>query len=324
MTSRVPPYPMLLKPALKVKVWGGRRLETLLGKALPTSEPYGESWEMHDSAVIANGELAGKTVGEALAEYGMALVGEGNDPAEGMPLLAKFLDAHDWLSVQVHPNDEQAHEMEGEPRGKTEAWLILSAEPGAQLVAGVKRGTTREQIADAIRQGHVQDHLFYAEVKAGDVLFNHAGGVHALGPGIVIYEIQQSSDTTYRLFDWNRLDLNGQPRTLHIEKGVHVIDFDEPPNIKHAADDDDSPVRELVRCEYFVTLEHHLKPGPLETTVQTRGKFQILTALDTAVHVEAAGTEIVLEHGQTALIPAALTAFTMRADAPARVIRAFQ
>src|SRR5262245_4247873 len=133
-------YPLLMQPALHTKPWGGRRLETVLHKSLPTDEPYGESWELHDTATIANGSLAGRTLGDVLPEYGNDLVGSDNNPSVGFPLLAKFLDAAEWLSIQVHPNDEQASELESEPRGKSEAWYILAADAGAQLIMGVQSG----------------------------------------------------------------------------------------------------------------------------------------------------------------------------------------
>ncbi len=189
-------YPLLLNPALHTRVWGGRQLETVFHKPLPTAEPYGEAWEMHDTATIVNGPLAGRTVADVLREYGHALVGPDHDPALGMPLLAKFLDSADWLSIQVHPNDEQARLLDGEARGKTEAWYVLAAEPGARLVMGVRPGTSRAEMAEAIRTNSLERLVMYADVSVGDVLFVQAGMVHALGPGLLIYEIQQSSDLT--------------------------------------------------------------------------------------------------------------------------------
>ena len=145
---------------------------------------------------------AARSLGDLAADYGADLLGMGNDPAAGLPLLAKLIDASAWLSIQVHPNDEQARALEKEPRGKTEAWVILHAEPGAKLVIGLERGTTRERMAEAIGRGQLEALLAYAEVKSGDVLYIPANTIHALGPGILIYEIQQSSDVTYRLYDW--------------------------------------------------------------------------------------------------------------------------
>ena len=314
-----PLYPLLLDPALHVKVWGGRRLETVLNKSLPTDEPYGESWEMHDTATVANGDLAGRSLGDLLPVYRAALVGEGNDPALGFPLLAKFLDATDWLSVQVHPNDAQAQQFEGEPRGKTEAWYILAGEPDSRLVIGVQPGTTREVMAQAIRDSSLERLLVYAPVGVGDVLSIPAGTVHALGPGLLIYEIQQSSDITYRLYDWGRMDLNGQPRTLHVDKGVAVSNLERLPEIKHTAGDRRDAV-DIVTSPYFSTLLHALDEG--EFTFDTHGRFHILTAIDGGVTIAAGGHQVALDMGRTALIPAALGAYQLRGKG--KVLRSFQ
>jgi mannose-6-phosphate isomerase len=316
-------YPFLLNPALHVKVWGGRKLETIMGKQLPTDEPYGESWEMHDTATVANGALAGRSLGDLLKEYGHDLVGAKNNPAEGFPLLAKILDPSDWLSVQVHPNDEQARELEGDPRGKTEAWYVLYAEPGAKLVKAVKAGTTREAMAQAIRDNKLEDLLVYAEVEVGDVLLNNAGGIHALGPGIVIYEIQQSSDVTYRLYDWGRMDLNGKPRTLHIDKGVKVANLDVIPPITHTAGNT-LPVVDVVQCPYFVTLLHQLNPrNGTRITLDTHGEqFHILTCVDGNGTVSAGNTNVDFKLGQTVLIPANQGEYVL--SGTTRVLRSFQ
>jgi mannose-6-phosphate isomerase len=316
-------YPLLLNPALHVKVWGGRRLETLLHKSLPTAEPYGESWEMHDTATVANGALAGRTLGDLLGMYGHDLVGADNDPSDGFPLLAKFLDPSDWLSVQVHPNDEQARELENDPRGKTEAWYVLFAEPGSKLVMAVKPGTSRQMMAEAILNNTLQDILVYAEVSAGDVLLNNAGGVHALGPGIVIYEIQQSSDVTYRLYDWGRVDLDGKPRTLHIEKGVQVSNLDSLPEIKHTADNT-LPVVDVVNCPYFITLLHQLNPrNGTRISLDTTGRrFHILTCIEGDAIIAAGDVSVELGMGQTALIPASIGLYTV--SGTARILRSNQ
>jgi len=319
----MPLYPMLIKPALHVKVWGGRRLNTVLNIPLPTDEPYGESWEFHDTATVANGEFAGRTLGDLLKEFGHDLVGADNDPAEGFPLLAKFLDASDWLSVQVHPNDEQARELEGDPRGKTEAWYVLASTPGAKLVKAIKPGTSREAMAQAIRDNKLEDLLVYAEVVPGDVLLNNAGGVHALGPGIMIYEIQQSSDVTYRLYDWGRMDLDGKPRTLHIDKGVKVSNLEVVPEITHTAGNN-MPVVEIVQSPYFITLLHQLSArNGTHITLDTHGnRFHILTCIEGAAVAAAGDSSVELKMGQTALIPAALGVYTL--SGTARILRSFQ
>lgn len=306
-----PLYPLLLEPSLHTKVWGGRKLETVLHKTLPTADPYGESWELHDSATVANGELAGRTLGDVLAAYGTKLIGAHNDPAQGFPLLGKFLDASDWLSIQVHPNDAQAAELEGQPRGKTEAWIFLEAEPGAKLVIGVQPGTTRETMAQAIRKGVLENHIAYATVARGDVLFLEANTVHALGPGLLIYEIQQSSNTTYRLYDWNRMGLDGKPRALHIDKGVQVSNMDFLPEITHPWDESAAQAT-LVKSPYFQTDLHRLTDTTPEVTVPTAGRFQALTCVGGAVTVTCADTRIELTTGRTGLIPASLPTFTLR------------
>lgn len=312
-------YPLLLDPALHVKVWGGRKLETLMHKTLPTDEPYGESWEMHDTARIANGALAGQTVAEVLGAYGHDLVGVRNDPAEGMPLLAKILDANDWLSIQVHPNDEQAKRLENDPRGKTEAWYVIAAEPGAKLVIGVQPGTTKAQMSAAIRDNTLEDLVVYAEVKPGDLLFVAANTVHALGPGILIYEIQQSSDITYRLYDWGRMDLNGKPRTLHIDKGVEVSRLDSLPTIQHLGEDT-SPEVVIVESPYFHTRLHRLNGHTIN--LNTDGVFHILTCIEGEATVAAHGDEVPLTTGRSILIPAALDAYTL--GGRGQVLRSFQ
>ena len=297
-------YPLKLQPALHVKVWGGRRLSEQLSKALPTREPYGESWELHDTARVLNGSLSGRTLEELTRQFGAELLGEGNDPADGFPLLAKFIDANDWLSIQVHPNDEQAQWLEGEPRGKTEAWVVLWADHGAQLVAGLRPGAEREQMAEAIRQNRLEELLVFAEVKAGDVLYLPANTVHALGPGILVYEIQQSSDITYRLYDWGRLGLDGRPRELHIEKGVQVSNLSALAQVQR-------PLGDLViDGDYFRTWRHELKNGRL--TFSSEGRFQALTCISGSILVRADGHEpIVLAHGETGLIPACLRAVSL-------------
>ena len=305
MHTRLLLYPLLLTPTLHTRVWGGRKLATIFDKPLPTSEPYGESWELHDSATVANGSLTGWTVGALLKEYGAALVGEGNDALLGFPLLVKFLDAQDWLSVQVHPDDLQAARLEGEPRGKTEAWVILQHDPGAQIVIGVQPGTTREAMAQAIRDNTLESLLIATEAHTGDVLYLRANTIHALGPGLMIYEIQQSSDVTYRLYDWGRMGLDGKPRALHIDKGVQVSNVDSVPQITHPGSDD-APVTFMVQGEFFSTVRYRvdeaLRPAP---ELDTRNKrFHALTCTRGNAGVDWNGHLLDFVSGQTILVPA--------------------
>ena len=302
-------YPLKLQSALHVKVWGGRRLASRLGKPLPTAQPYGESWELHDTCLVANGAYRGISLGELTLQFGADLIGAGNDPAAGVPLLAKFIDAGAWLSIQVHPDDAQAKALEGEPRGKTEAWVVLDAEPGARLVIGLQTGTTTQQMAKAIKSNRLEELLVYADVKPGDVLYIPANTVHALGPGILVYEIQQSSDTTYRLYDWGRLGLDGQPREVHIDKGIQVANLDSLPRVQRPTDD------LLVDGEYFGAWRHSLEGSALE--LSSPGRFQALTCIEGELRIDApdaAGSDddaIVLGKGQTGLIPACIASFSI-------------
>jgi mannose-6-phosphate isomerase len=314
-------YPLALEPVLHTRVWGGRALETTLGKRLPTAEPYGESWEMHDSASIRNGPLAGHTVRQALDVLGQRLCGTAYPPAEGMPLLLKFLSGEAWLSVQVHPNDEQAQRLEGQPRGKTEAWVVLAARPGSKLVIGVQPGHSLESLRAAAADDEAMRRLLVmAPVQAGDVLFVSAGTIHALGPGILIYEIQQSSDTTYRLYDWGRLGLDGQPRALHVDKALAVAQLAQLPHITHIAGHD--AAAPVVRSRFFSTTLHRLGGEyPASVSGETNDRFQILSPIRGAITVEGGGERVLLAQGETALLPAALGAYHLSADGPAEVLR---
>ncbi len=345
----MPLYPLLLEPALHTRVWGGRRLETVMGKKLPTDEPYGESWELHDTSKVTNGEYAGRTLGDLLKEFGDKLIGTESDPTQGIPLLVKILDAADWLSIQVHPNDEQAAKLEGEPRGKTEAWVVLAAEPVGdkppRLVLGIKRGTTREELAQAIRDNTLENLVIYGDVETGDVLYVAAGTIHALGPGLLIYEIQQSSDTTYRLYDWARTGLDGKPRELHIDKGVQVANLETLPEIDHQRET--KPLMDLVRGKYFTTLMFNLTDQrPLQYFMHKeapRRFFHALTCIEGTFTVEAMliaasgpvtdsrkflgprTPAITVEKGQTVMIPAVFDMYRLTARTPnARALCSYQ
>jgi mannose-6-phosphate isomerase len=316
-------YPLLLDPTLHVKVWGGRQLAQVLGKKLPTGEPYGESWEIYDTSVVSNGPLAGRTLGAVLSEYGPALVGSGNDKSKGFPLLVKFLDAADWLSVQVHPDDAQANALENEPRGKTEAWYVLAAAPGAQLVIGVKPGTNRDRMVQAIRETRLEELLVYADIAAGDALYMPAGTIHAIGPGALIYEIQQASDLTYRLYDWGRMGLDGQPRPLHLEKGVQVSNVNSLPQVTRPGDNPEMEVT-VVAGEFFTTVLHRINSDATGVIALDTGsdRFHALTCIDGLVEVVAGEVSVTLQLGRSAVVPASTGAYTLRGAG--RVLRSWQ
>jgi mannose-6-phosphate isomerase len=221
--------PLVFQPIFKPRVWGGRMLETLYGKPLPPDEPIGESWEITDRpegvSEVAAGPLAGRTLRELMEQHRAGLLGEAADCGGRFPLLVKLLDARQMLSLQVHPPARRAAELGGEP--KTEMWYVAHAEPDAELMAGVRPGVTRERFAQMLRDGTAAEAVPRLRVQVGDALFLPSGRLHALGAGLVVFEIQQNSDTTYRVFDWNRVGTDGRPRELHIEPALASIDFSD-------------------------------------------------------------------------------------------------
>ena len=222
-------YPLLFQPLFQERIWGGRSLEQLYRKALPPRIPVGESWEISDrpeaQSIIQNGPLAGKSLQWLMQNHSRELLGEARPLAGRFPLLVKILDAREKLSLQVHPPAAQAPALGGEP--KTEMWFITHAEPGAELYAGLRRGATRSEFEARLAQGSVEACFHRIPVRAGDAMFLPSGRVHAIGAGLVIFEIQQNSDTTYRVFDWNRRDSEGKSRALHVPESLACIDFSD-------------------------------------------------------------------------------------------------
>jgi len=271
-------------PFYQERVWGGRLLETLFGRSLPhPTLPFGESWEMVDRAeansVVAAGPLAGQTLQELWSKHRVEIFGEAlaQHPSERFPLLMKILDARDDLSIQVHPPATVAAALKGEP--KTEMWFIAHAEPGAKIYVGLKHGVTRESFEQALQTGCVAEQVHVLTPKTGDCLFIPSGRIHAIGAGLLIYEIQQNSDTTYRVFDWNRLGLDGQPRQLHVAESLASIDFEDfEPNVQAAISD--AP---LVSCPFFEVFLRSInstdlpvgKVGESLTLAVTRGQLSL-------------------------------------------------
>jgi mannose-6-phosphate isomerase len=217
------------RPLYQTRVWGGRRLQTVLGRALPDDRPFGESWELvdreHEQSVVAHGPHAGRTLHDLWTTERVAVFGErhARSTAERFPLLIKILDCVDDLSIQVHPPAALAPVLGGEP--KTEMWYVAHADPGARIYAGLRRGVTRADFERALGDGTVAATVHAIEARTGSSLFVPSGRLHALGAGLLIYEIQQNSDTTYRVFDWNRVGLDGRPRDLHVAQSLACIDF---------------------------------------------------------------------------------------------------
>jgi mannose-6-phosphate isomerase len=317
-------YPLTFRPIFKERVWGGRELERLYHKPLPPGVPIGESWEISDrpgdASVITNGTLAGKDLRWLMENHAADLLGKAKPPSGRFPLLIKILDAQDKLSLQVHPPPVKAAELGGEP--KTELWYVAEAAPGAELYVGLKRGVTRAKFEQRIKAGTVAECFHRVSVRPGDAMFLPSGRVHALGAGLVIFEIQQNSDTTYRVFDWNRLGLDGKPRELHIPQSLASIDFSdyEPALLPRAlAQSGAQKIRPLVRDPLFAVEAQELGAGASASL--RPNKMQIVALLAGRMQASDGAGTLALAAGQFCLIPASLAQVTLRAETPATFLR---
>jgi mannose-6-phosphate isomerase len=304
------------QPIFRRYLWGGRRLGTVLGKPIGPEDDYAESWELvdhgADQSVVRFGPLAGTTLGELVQKHGAdlfgnSLFGEGGASPRSFPLLMKLLDCNRTLSVQVHPNDEQAAKLMPPDLGKTEAWVVLAAEPGSKIYAGLKPGVTRDDLAAALAAGRCETMLHEFEPRVGDCVFIPAGTIHALGAGLLIAEIQQASDTTFRLFDWNRVDAQGQPRPLHIEQSLATIDYVRGPvgaQTPQPIGEANSALRRerLVECDKFV-LDRVTFEAP--TTIGGDGRFHVLCLAEGSARAANDPADQPLARGDVALAPAA-------------------
>jgi mannose-6-phosphate isomerase len=305
----------LLEPQYRERVWGGRRLKA-------AEPPVGEAWVAFGESRVLNGEGAGRTVAELAAEYGEQFLGRYVFEAYGtrFPLLVKLLDCADWLSVQVHPNDEQAARLVGPGEfGKSEAWHFIEAEPGATIYAGVKQGTGKEELEGAIRQGRVLEVAQSHEVKAGETVYIPAGTLHALGPGLLLYEVQQSSDTTYRVYDWDRPASAG--RRLHVEESVAVTDPGKSVAVRPAPNLSGTEFDTALSCPYFELEVIRLGEGAFEG--DTRGEtFHVLTATEGSAELSRGEEAVRLGRFETALVAGGAGAYRLRADeGGARLLR---
>ncbi len=298
-------YPLEFEPLLKQTIWGGRRLETKLNKKLGSAEDYAESWEIVDhgvdQSVVCNGELAGQTLKQLITADKTFIFGVNQQPTD-FPLLLKYLDCNRVLSVQVHPDDSYALRMVPPDLGKTEAWYIVESEPESLVYAGLKSGVTKRDLVEALENGEAEKVLHAFHPDAGDVIYIPAGTVHALGAGLLVAEIQQSSDTTFRLYDWNRVDGEGNSRELHIQKSLEVTDFNRGPIIPRSAKKDFSDWQQMVRCDKFVL--NLLTAG--EEQVGGDDRFHLLSVPKGAATLRYDGQEHHLPTGQSVLLPAAM------------------
>ena len=309
-------YPLFFEPVYKNIIWGGRNLETVFNRTLPPGA-IAESWDVcchkNGMSIVSNGPLKGKKLDELMKLYQLELLGKKCIGMDRFPVLVKIIDANDKLSVQVHPGDAYALKDCGD-LGKTEMWYIIDAKPDSRLVYGTLPGVSKEEFSASIADGTMQSKLRYLNVVKGDVIFIPFGTVHAIMEGLLIAEIQQNSDTTYRVFDWNRTDANGNPREIHVDKALDVINFDFDGKIN-------TPIgvpragfleEKLISCEYFkvdkITVES------IYEDKTDNNSFYIYTALEGAGYLVHNDNTYNIPKGASFIIPATLGEFEIKGN----------
>lgn len=316
-------YPLKFKPRFVEKMWGGRKIETVLGKGLPPDKPIGESWELYDfppgvidesvdwvSSEIANGPFAGRTLHWLMGEFGKDLLGnvQACGPHNQFPILIKFLDAREDLSVQVHPDCDYAN-RHPDACLKNEAWYVLQSDPGARILKGVRRGTTRDDFWRAVKTGTVEQHLNMVRVKPGAAYYLPSGTVHALGAGTLVAEVQTPSDTTFRVYDFNRTDPStGRPRMLHLEQALECIDFSgrEPNQPRSHVAGLFTTVSRLVTAEQFKMEKVRMTEGVEEPVPYDQPVVWIVLEGQAEVRVGGGKEPTRFGPGETVLLPAAM------------------
>ncbi len=312
--------PLVFDEVLEARPWGGRALARRAGKRLPPGVPVGESWEISDRNVVRSGPLAGRTLGDLVRTHSAQLLGRRR--AEAFPLLVKLIDAQEWLSVQVHPDDTLARRLALGPWGKTEAWYILSAASGAEMISGVRPGGAA-RLGELARSGEIAGYLRRARPRTGDAWYCPAGAVHALGPGLLVLEVQQNSDLTFRLYDWGRKGLDGRPRALHVEESLRAAG-DGSRTVSRctgrALRGLGFPARRRVACEKFVMDEWRIA-RPVR---RHKGRaFEILHVVEGAgVLRDGLWPEARLRRGTTVLMPAGVAEYEVLPSRGLRIIRA--
>lgn len=304
-------YPLFFEPVYKNIIWGGRKFETYFKRTIPDGN-VAESWEIcchqNGMSIIKNGPLQGKTLDEVIKLYKKEILGEKYDK---FPLLIKLIDANDKLSIQVHPHDEYSKRVENQ-LGKTEMWYVIDAKEGAKLVYGLKKGTTRESLKKTIEENTIEELLNFVSVEKGDIIFIPSGTVHAILDGLLLAEIQQNSDITYRLYDWNRVDKDGKKRELHIDKALDVIDYDFEGKVlkPEFKEHNGYKMAQAVSCKYFnvdiIKVEKEFKDKPTDS-------FIIFTAVEGEGNLTY-GEEYEIKVGNSFLIPASLNEFKIKGN----------
>ena len=316
-------YPLKLEPKLSQKLWGGGGLADFLQLEDKGDEPLGEVWLVYAENRVTNGDLTNKTLAEVAKTHGADLLGSLSVERYGtqFPLLAKFIGADKPLSIQVHPDDAyaKAHEAGSGHLGKTEAWVILEAEPDATIIWGFKDDMTTEEVRRAIEEERLEPHLNVVPISAGDVIYNPAGTLHAIGAGTLLFEIQQSSDLTYRLYDYGRRDASGSARELHVDKALDVLDLTAGERAKVASEPLSENKVQLLRAEHFAAERWQVSGEQQEAVRET--SLEILTAVEGEVTLRAGAEEVSLDKGETVVLPASLGRYALSGEGV--VVRCF-
>ena len=309
-------YPLKFQPILKNKIWGGQKLQQLLNKPT-TATDAGESWEISDvegdTSLVANGPLKGTSLKSLMETYTSDLMGAKNFSEFGtkFPLLIKFIDAKEDLSVQLHPNDQLAKERHNS-FGKTEMWYVLQANPDSNLIVGFNQDMTQELYVKHLEDKTLQSILNFDAVKAGDTYFIEVGRIHAIGAGVLLAEIQQTSDITYRVYDWDRVDADGNERELHNDIALEAFDFDMPENYRVQYSQELNVSTELVSCPYFTT--NVLEVTETISKNNTHDSFMIYMCVEGNASLEVDGALTEISIGETVLIPASIETFSISSN----------
>ncbi len=320
-------YPLKFKPIFKDKIWGGRKIKEVLGMDYGPLPNCGEVWLLSglwdEQSEVANGDFEGDEINDLVETFMGDLMGEAvfDKYGEQFPLLLKIIDANDWLSVQVHPDDELA-EKRGIGNGKTEMWYVMHADKDAELVMGFNREMTRMDYVKVMKNNTLREVLNYEKVEAGDVFFIPAGRVHALGPDIMVAEIQQTSDTTYRIYDWDRINEAGMSRKLHIPQSVEAIDFNIPDQYKIEVPDVMNKTVPIVDCQYFVTNLLQLQ-GEMEKDYSNLDSFVILLCTEGIFSLVWENGAVFVKQGECVLIPNTIKKVSIRAERYCKLLEVY-
>jgi mannose-6-phosphate isomerase len=314
------------KPILKDKIWGGEKLATLLNKE-STRKDVGESWEISDvegdTSIVVNGELKGKNLKELISEYKSDLVGDKiyTHFGEKFPLLIKFIDAKEALSIQLHPNDKLAQERHNS-FGKTEMWYVMQADEKANLIVGFQKEVTSEEYLKHLENKSLLDILNVDEVQKGDVYFIPTGRVHAIGAGVLLAEIQQTSDITYRIYDWDRPNPDGTFRDLHTEEAIDAIDYSVIDSYKTVYSEKENAASEIVSCQYFTTNVLPIN-GEIAINHREKDSFVIYMCVEGSVEFQYENQTEKLQTGETILVPACIKNIKISSEVKSELLEVY-